>query len=69
MGRRSNSVMRKPRQRSAAQITACGHKGATLQTSGLGGSDTGFLPFPVHKLSSVIMDVDYSHVSRFECPT
>jgi hypothetical protein len=27
----SNSVMGKPRQRSAAQITACGHKGATLQ--------------------------------------
>jgi hypothetical protein len=26
--------MRKPRQRSAAQITACGHKGATLQHPG-----------------------------------
>jgi hypothetical protein len=34
-----------------ARCTACGHKGATLQHPGWGGSDIGFLPFPVHLLA------------------
>ena len=34
-------------------------QGRDAAASGLGGTDTGFLPFPVHKLSGVIMDVDF----------
>jgi hypothetical protein len=32
--------------RRCARCTACGHKGATIQHPGWGGSDVGFLPFP-----------------------
>jgi len=33
--------------RKNARCTECGHKGATLSHPGWGGSQRGFLPFPV----------------------
>ncbi len=35
--------------RQRARCTAYGHKGATLQHSGWGAADVGFLPFPVEQ--------------------
>ena len=37
--------------RKNARCIKCGHKGATLSHPGWGGSQTGFLPFPVPKVA------------------